>query len=103
MRYEVSFASGGWNITEVFSTGPDAHAAARLLRLAGVSSDVSEYVPSLGTWVSDAADRAVLSSLMRPDQNGRARIITAIRFARAKSGVGLKEAKDWVEANFHGV
>lgn len=56
-------------------------------------------IEDLCGWVPDKADSIALRGLMG-SASGPARIITAIKFARLRSGASLKEAKDWVEKHF---
>lgn len=62
---------------------------------ADIEYKIEKEITPLYSWVPDEADRMIIESLMR-----RGDKIAPIKFARIKTGAGLKDAKDWVESQF---
>jgi hypothetical protein len=81
-----------------FSSLSDAYEAQAVLGTvsADLTSTVDKVVDPLSGWLPDAGDILALEYMC--DKGGK---IPAIKFARMKSGAGLKESKDWIEAEFH--
>lgn len=58
---------------------------------------VRQEVEALAFWRPDDAELALMQAAWRGNGPGSGNKIAAIKFARERSGAGLKEAKDWCD------
>jgi hypothetical protein len=90
--FQVKFHNGIKQVKVLFNNEADSWAAIAMLNELSTRGEHSRVV-SLMDWIPDDGDLLALRTFL-PNQK-----VTAIKFARTKSGAGLKEAKDWIEEN----
>jgi ribosomal protein L7/L12 len=92
LKYILSFSCRSYT----FSTLADANEARAVVRVLNpdIYTGIQNVAEPLNGWTADAGDMFALEQMVNTNK------INCIKYARMKSGSGLKEAKDWVEANF---